>query len=373
MPTQDQMVEWVLQTIRTRESGGNYRARNPSGSASGAYQFIDSTWRNLGGTRYAPTAAQASRAQQDEIARRYVMDIYRRYGTWEAVPMVWYVGHVPQNLDYVPGRGNRLTVRQYRDEWMAALRQISGGQTTPAGVRQAPSTTGDGDARRTVLDAAFSALGIQYRWGGNSLRDGVDCSGLLQQAFAQVGIQLPRVSADQARFGEAIDIGDLKPGDLVWWDNSTRNMGADHIAIYIGQKNGKHYVVEAPGRGRQVRVAPMRENGARYTRIDYSKAKIAADPTRLGASGQTWSNSEWASDVLQLDAGGNASLGGLLEMGADEEMFEMRSTRVSLPSWRQGRSSQTLFGRTLPQRSLGGSTYAGEAPATASSTDLSRA
>jgi cell wall-associated NlpC family hydrolase len=347
MPTQDQMVDWVLQTIRTRESGGNYTIRNPHGTASGAYQFTNATWRALGGTRYAPTAAQASRAQQDEIARRHVLDIYRRFGTWEAVPIIWYVGHMPQNLDYVPGRGNRLTVRQYRDEWLGQLAQISGGQTPSMGA--GPRQDAQGGARRTVLDAAFSALGIMYQWGGNSLATGVDCSGLVQQAYAQVGIKLPRVSADQARAGQAIGIGELRPGDLVWWDNSTRNRGADHVAIYIGQRNGQHYVIEAPGRGRQIRVAPLRQNGANFTRIDMSQANPAAgNPGGLGRSGQRWSDSEWATELLEIDAGGDASLGGLLEMDdATEDLFEMRSTRVSMPSWRQG-----LPDRSLPERAV---------------------
>lgn len=105
-----------------------------------------------------------------------------------------------------------------------------------------------------IIGAAESAVGVNYVWGGNSLAAGVDCSGLVQQAFAAAGIPMPRVSAAQARVGQQIgSINEAKPGDLLSWDNSSRNNGADHIAIYIG--NGM--MIEAPRRGAKVQVVPV--------------------------------------------------------------------------------------------------------------------
>lgn len=114
-----------------------------------------------------------------------------------------------------------------------------------------------------IIGAAESALGVQYQWGGNSLATGVDCSGLVQQAYKAAGINLPRVSADQARSGKQIgSIADAQAGDLLSWDNSSRNAGADHIAIYIG--NGM--MIESPRSGEAVRVVPVRP-GASVTRV----------------------------------------------------------------------------------------------------------
>lgn len=104
--------------------------------------------------------------------------------------------------------------------------------------------------RRAVIQAAESALGTPYTWGGNSLQNGVDCSGLVQQAFAKAGISLPRVSYQQANYGQRVGYAGLQPGDLVAWNNSSRNNGADHIAIYLG--NGK--IIEAPRPGLSVRI-----------------------------------------------------------------------------------------------------------------------
>jgi hypothetical protein len=56
------------------ESGGDYHAYNPSSGAAGKYQIIPSTWAAFGGTRYAPSALQATPAQQDMIAARIAAD-----------------------------------------------------------------------------------------------------------------------------------------------------------------------------------------------------------------------------------------------------------------------------------------------------------
>lgn len=116
MALTEEQIQQILATIRTRESGGNYGAENPSSSASGAYQFIDSTWGNYGGYAHA---ADAPPAVQDAKARANILNIYAKYGTIEAIPAAWYVGHYdPNNLDYVPAGGNSLSVRQYIDAWM---------------------------------------------------------------------------------------------------------------------------------------------------------------------------------------------------------------------------------------------------------------
>jgi cell wall-associated NlpC family hydrolase len=111
--------------------------------------------------------------------------------------------------------------------------------------------------RKAVIEAARSALGTPYAWGGNSLSGGVDCSGLVQQAFARAGIDLPRVSYEQADFGKRVSLSKLRPGDLVAWDNSSRNNGADHIAIYIG--GGK--IIEAARPGTVVHVSSLYDTG----------------------------------------------------------------------------------------------------------------
>ena len=110
--------------------------------------------------------------------------------------------------------------------------------------------------RGNVIQAAKRLLGKPYVWGGTSW-NGVDCSGLVQLAFQQAGFDLPRVSYQQANYGKRVRVNALEPGDLVAWDNSSRNNGADHIAIYLG--GGK--IIEAPRTGLNVRIRTLDRDG----------------------------------------------------------------------------------------------------------------
>lgn len=106
--------------------------------------------------------------------------------------------------------------------------------------------------RKKVIDYAMGLVGTPYVWGGSS-RSGVDCSGLIQLAYSQFGVDLPRISYQQAQYGPQTTMDKAKPGDLVAWDNSSRNSGADHIAIYLG--NGQ--ILEVPHPGAQVRIRQL--------------------------------------------------------------------------------------------------------------------
>jgi hypothetical protein len=111
----------ILDTIRTVESGGNYAAPKNAGGASGAYQYIDSTWNEHGGYEsayLAPPEVQDARAAND------VQSVLAKYGDVAFVPVVWYwpvAASDPSQLDIVPmpGAGNRLTVREYQRHWLS--------------------------------------------------------------------------------------------------------------------------------------------------------------------------------------------------------------------------------------------------------------
>lgn len=95
-----------------------------------------------------------------------------------------------------------------------------------------------------VVDTALTFQGVPYQWGGES-PDGFDCSGLVQYVFRRHGIDLPRVAKDQARVGNPVAAGDLRPGDLVFFGSPV-----DHVGISAG---GNKMVV-APKTGDVVKV-----------------------------------------------------------------------------------------------------------------------
>lgn len=85
----------------------------------------------------------------------------------------------------------------------------------------------------SVVRTALDAMGSPYRWGGSDAT-GYDCSGLIQWAYGQHGIVLPRMSRDQARQGALVErrVAALNPGDILAF---TDGGGAvTHVGLYVG-------------------------------------------------------------------------------------------------------------------------------------------
>ena len=92
-----------------------------------------------------------------------------------------------------------------------------------------------------VVETATNAMGTPYQWGGTGPSSGgFDCSGLIQYAYRQHGIQLPRTSADQARVGVAVPkrLDALAPGDILTFSNSGGHV--THVALYVGDRKIIH-------------------------------------------------------------------------------------------------------------------------------------
>lgn len=116
------------------------------------------------------------------------------------------------------------------------------------------STTGD-----AVVADAKKYLGVPYVWGGTDPATGLDCSGLVQRVYKDLGITLPRVSQDQAKVGTPVaSLALAKPGDLLVFHSD-----ASHIAIYAG--NGQ--MVEAPRPGLSVRLTNVNETPTAIRRV----------------------------------------------------------------------------------------------------------
>ena len=103
-----------------------------------------------------------------------------------------------------------------------------------------------------ALQAAESREGLPYVWGAAG-PGSFDCSGLVQWSFAQAGVTMPRVAADQARTGPAVPVSQLQPGDLLFYHTDPTAPGyISHVAIYLG--NG--LMIQAPEPGENVEIVP---------------------------------------------------------------------------------------------------------------------
>jgi cell wall-associated NlpC family hydrolase len=119
------------------------------------------------------------------------------------------------------------------------------GATSSTGL---PSGSGTG---AEVVGAASKYLGVPYSWGGTDPATGLDCSGLTQRVYADLGISIPRTSSQQATAGRPVaSLDEAQPGDLVFYDHSSSRAGIDHVGIYIG--GGK--MIAAPQEGESVQV-----------------------------------------------------------------------------------------------------------------------
>lgn len=139
-------------------------------------------------------------------------------------------------------------------------------------------------------------IGTPYVWGGNSLENGVDCSGLIQQGFKKFGINLPRTSYQMWSQGKAVDMKGLRTGDIVFFDTDHNKPGPDHVGIYMG--GGKMLEAPRPGKGVQITditsgyYADRFMGGRRIDSVwaenqnpsDYSDPKKVMTPEELAAS-----------------------------------------------------------------------------------------
>lgn len=116
------------------------------------------------------------------------------------------------------------------------------------------TTSGGGPGRSAdVLQAANMMLGTPYVWGGSKVGQGLDCSGFIQQAFAQIGVTLPRTTYAQVKAGKAVKLNQLQPGDAVFTEPGKN--GPNHVGLYIG--NGQ--VQESPHTGDVNKVIPLKD------------------------------------------------------------------------------------------------------------------
>ncbi|KUH35579.1 MULTISPECIES: C40 family peptidase [Streptomyces] len=112
------------------------------------------------------------------------------------------------------------------------------------------SSSDSGSSRSTatgsaaaIVDFARAQIGDAYVMGATG-PNAWDCSGLVQAAYRQAGIDLPRVSGAQSSMGTSVSLSDLQPGDILYWGSRS---GSYHVAIYVG--GGNFVGAQNPGTG----------------------------------------------------------------------------------------------------------------------------
>ncbi len=133
---------------------------------------------------------------------------------------------------------------------------------------RAPILSTDEIQARLPGAIAFTQKAMQqpnyYLWGG-TVGPNYDCSGLMQAAFASVGIQLPRDAYQQAGWTQAISLEELQPGDLVFFGSAVK---ITHVGLYLGEGRYIHSSGRENGRN-GIAIDVLSPEGDRVTQHYY--------------------------------------------------------------------------------------------------------
>lgn len=121
-------------------------------------------------------------------------------------------------------------------------------------VRAKKNSSSANDMGNVAARTAERFVGIPYRWGGDTVVDGMDCSGFVRAVYNLCGVNIPRTSREQFRVGESVSRDDLKDGDLVFFGDSEDRI--NHVGIFVGQQKFVH----APRRGDDIKFSSLEDS-----------------------------------------------------------------------------------------------------------------
>lgn len=202
------------------------------------------------------------------------LKVKKQNGDWAKVKVDGKTGYVSKDYAKVTySFGKAKSMKQIQAEQAAKEAQKQAAQTTignesasTSSSNTSNSSTTSGSTKASSVQAAKKAsvsvsssgssatgsriasyaqqfIGNPYRYGGNSLTSGIDCSGFTQQIMAKFGYSISRTSSSQAGDGRAVSTSNLRAGDLVFYGDGG---SINHVALYIGGGQVVHASNSAP-------------------------------------------------------------------------------------------------------------------------------
>jgi cell wall-associated NlpC family hydrolase len=227
---------------------------------------LDSTIRQVGIQR--KDAGQ----QTSAMSRLLSLNIYNTNTTRDTINKMTKVYKV-EVIDFEIQQGV-LAAKEHNlaaEETAITAASAVGGQaaanSVTEAIQQAANTVtlvevGSSAQGLAAVRAAEKEIGVPYVWGGETPGVGFDCSGLVQWAWAQAGIQIPRTTESQWPDLVHVALNDLEPGDLLFYWNLDGDHTVDHVVMYVGSGPwGSSTIIAAPYTGTDVELAPVFTNG----------------------------------------------------------------------------------------------------------------
>ena len=199
-------IEKILAALRTNESNGNYGENSvkPGSTASGAYQFIDSTWKARAaiagvGTEY-PRAYLAPPEIQDAVAAKYVQDILAMPGVngdVSKVPLVWFTGNPEGRISASAQSVNAVTPAQVQAKFMQTYDGGKFAQSTYSPTSSIASAVG------SVATASLEQIGSMFGMLGGA----VVSPGIARDFTPPAAISTERINQDSMEVNNAVALG----------------------------------------------------------------------------------------------------------------------------------------------------------------------
>jgi cell wall-associated NlpC family hydrolase len=189
-----------------------------------------------------------------------------------------------QPLAQVPTSSEALGQIQYRSHQLSFADALEDGDTDSDAANEslaalingkpyrlpslADTTMKSNALAQSILERGFQLVGTPYRFGGESVRTGFDCSGFVSYLFREkAGIELPRSTRELINMdAPLVARNELKPGDILFFNNRGRGR-VSHTAIYIGDDQ---FIHSASRRSGGVRVDSLDDG---YWRASFMEAK----------------------------------------------------------------------------------------------------
>ena len=214
--------------IRVLQRAGGFAPYFTTGVSLGlstdtAQQALAALWDVGGGVEWRPLSAFAL-----GVEARYRLEDRGPRGFWRPVT------GAPDGVSLAA----RVAIAVGRSGGGGGAGRPTGGSTPRLPPPEIPlMITG---SNTDVVQTALNALGTPYQWGGTA-ENGFDCSGLIQYAYGQHGIRLPRMSRDQANAGNEVPpvVDALKPGDILLF-SARPGGGVTHVGMYVGEQKFIH-------------------------------------------------------------------------------------------------------------------------------------